>query len=128
MVGERNAFSCALEESIVPSGVSVATANDLRRYPRFSPPKGTILAWQTANQKEVSRIMTLGLGGLYIHTSEPPPLGTPIQLLIDGPTGEIRARAVVQQSKPNDGMGVKIVAMQPEDRARFARWLDRLSE
>ena len=108
-------------------GVSVAIPNDLRRYPRFSAPKSTILAWQTANKKEVSCVSILGLGGMYIHTTEPPPPGTLIQLLIDGLTGEIRARAVVQDSKPNEGMGVKLVGMQQEDRARFIRWLDRLS-
>jgi hypothetical protein len=101
----------------------MATTNDFRRYPRLSSPKGTILAWQSASMRHVSRVANLGLGGLYIRTMEPPPPGTFIQLLIDAPTGEVRARAVVQRSKPREGMGVKFVAMQQEDRARFARWL-----
>jgi hypothetical protein len=105
----------------------VATPNDFRRYPRFSPPKGTVLAWQSASKKDVSRVVNLGLGGLYIRTPEPPPPGTFIQLLLDVPAGEVRARAVVQRSKPKEGMGVKFVAMQQEDRARFARWLKRQS-
>jgi hypothetical protein len=123
----RNDFNCELKESIVRSGVSVATTNELRRYPRLSSPKGTVLAWQTASKREVSRVVNLGLGGLYIRTSEPPPPGTFIQLLLDVPTGEVRARAVVQRSKHKEGMGVKFVAMQQEDRARFIRWLKRLS-
>ena len=69
----------------------------------------------------------LGLGGLYIRTSEPPPPGTFIQLLLDVPTGEVRARALVQRSTPKEGMGVKFVAMRQEDRARFAQWLKLLS-
>ena len=105
----------------------MATTNDLRRYPRLSSPKGTILAWQTAHKRELSRVANLGLGGLYIRAMEPPPPGTFIQLLLDAPTGEVRARAVVQRSKPKEGMGVKFVAMQPEDRARFARWLKCLT-
>jgi hypothetical protein len=48
-------------------------------------------------------------------------------LLLDVPAGEVRARAVVQRSKPKEGMGVKLVAMQQDDRARFAQWLKRLS-
>lgn len=103
------------------------TTNDFRRYPRLCSPKGTILAWQTGNKREVSRLGNLGLGGLYIRTSEPPPAGTFIQLLIDVPTGEVRARAIVQTSKPREGMGVKFVAMQQEHRARFAQWLNHLS-
>jgi hypothetical protein len=69
----------------------------------------------------------LGLGGIYIRTTEPLPPGTFIQLLMDVPTGEVRARAVVRTCQPHHGMGVKFVAMQPEDRARFARWLNLLS-
>jgi len=54
-------------------------------------------------------------------------LDTNIRLLLDAPEGEIRARAVVRRATPNKGMGVKIVAMNPEDRARLMRWLDNLS-
>lgn len=106
--------------------VSVATTNDLRCCPRVPSPQGTILAWQTSGVRHVSHVANLGLGGLYIRTREPAPPGTFIQLLLDAPTGEVRARAVVQRSNPKDGMGVKIVAMQQEHRARFARWLRRL--
>jgi hypothetical protein len=109
------------------SGVFMPTTNDFRRYPRLCSPKGTILAWQSASMRHVSRVANLGLGGLYIRTTEVPPPGTFIQLLLDAPTGEVRARAVVQRSKPKEGMGVKFVAMQQEDRARFARWLKHLT-
>ena len=105
----------------------MTNTNDLRRYPRFPCPKGTHLAWQTANKRVVSSIVNLGLGGLYIRTVEPPSPGTFIQLLLDVPAGEVRARAVVQRSKPKEGMGVKFVAMQQEDRARFDQWLKHLS-
>ena len=109
------------------SGVAMANTNDLRRYPRLSSPNGTILAWQTASLRHISHVTNLGLGGLYIQTTDPPPPGTFIQLLFDVPTGEVRARAIVQRSKSKEGMGVKFVAMQQEDRGRFARWLNRLS-
>ena len=105
----------------------MTTTNDLRRYSRVSSPRGTILAWQTANKRELSPVANLGLGGLYIRTSEPPPPGTFIQLLLDVPTGEVRARAIVQRGKPKEGMGVKFVAMEQEHRARLAQWLKHLS-
>ena len=69
----------------------------------------------------------LSLGGLCIRTTEPPPAGTFIQLLLDAPVGQIRARAMVQWSEPQNGMGVKLVAMEQEDHARLANWLMRLS-
>ena len=49
-----------------------------------------------------------------------------IQVLLDAPTGEVRARAVVQRTSPRAGMGVKFVAMEQEHRARFAGWLRSL--
>jgi hypothetical protein len=77
--------------------------------------------------RQVSRVVDLSLGGLCIRTTQPPPTGTFIQLLLDAPTGHIRARAVVQWSEPNRGMGVKLVAMEQDDHARFVGWLRRLS-
>jgi len=104
-----------VNESNLPFGASVATTNDLRRYPRVPSPKGTILAWQSASSRQVSRLANLSLFGLHIRTTEPPPTGTVIQLLLNVPAGEVRARAVVQRSEPKRGMGVKLVAMQQED-------------
>ena len=105
----------------------MATTNEIRRYPRFNSPKPTFSAWQSASQRYVSRVENFGLGGLFIRTPEPPPQGTLIQLLLDTSEGDIRARAEVKNNRPKEGMGVKIVAMQQEDRARFVRWLKRLS-
>jgi hypothetical protein len=122
-----NTLDCELKERTLRFGVSVATMNDLRRYPRVPSPKGTILAWQSASSRQVSRLANLSLFGLYIRTTEPPPTGTVIQLLLNVPAGEVRARAVVQRSEPKRGMGVKLVAMRQEDRARFTGWLRRLS-
>lgn len=120
-------FTCEWEGSLVLSSDTMTTTNNLRSYPRLSSPKGTILAWRTAGKGFVSSVDNLGLGGIYIRTPQPPPPGTFIQLLLDVPTGEVRARAVVRTSQPRQGMGVKFVAMHQEDRARFARWLKLLS-
>ena len=70
--------------------------DDLRHYPRFNAPKSTFSAWQSASQRFVSRVATLGLGGLFIRTPEPPAVGTLILLLLDTPEGSIRARAEVR--------------------------------
>ena len=123
----RNIFDCDLKESTLRCGVPVATTNDLRRYPRISSPKGTILTWRGGFIRRVSRVANLSLGGLYIRTSEPPPTGAVVELLLNVPAGEVRARAVVQWSEPKKGVGVKFVAMQQEDHARFASWLKRFS-
>jgi hypothetical protein len=109
--------------------ISVVSAQDSERrvYPRFPAPKGTIVAWRSASRRTVSAVDNLALGGLFIRTPAPPSVGTFIHLLFDAPTGEVRARAAVQRSHPKEGMGVKFVAMEQEDRARFAGWLRTLS-
>jgi len=48
--------------------------------------------------------------GQHIRTPDPPATGTFIQLLLDVPTGEVRARAAVQRSSAKQGMGVESVA------------------
>jgi len=105
----------------------VAATNELRRYPRISAPQGAILAWRSGFLRQVSRIGNLSLGGLFIRTTEPPPTGAVVQLLLNVPAGEVRARATVQWSEPRKGVGVKFVAMQQEDHARFASWFKQLS-
>jgi hypothetical protein len=100
--------------------------NPTRRYPRAKSPKGLNVAWQSATQKLVSRVATLGLGGLFIRSKEPPATGTIIQLLIDIPGGGVRARAVVRDIQPGDGMGLGIVSMSQEDRARLSTFLSQL--
>jgi hypothetical protein len=100
---------------------------DLRSYPRLQSPRGAFLAWQSAKQKFVSYLGDLCMGGLFIRAMDPPSPGTSIQVLMDTPSGEIRARAVVCSARPKIGMGVKFVAMLPEDRARLGSWLKTLS-
>ena len=115
------------KEGIVFHGAFVAATNNSRRYPRHRSPKGTLLAWQAASVRDVSRVVNLSLGGIYVRAIEPPPVGTSIQLLLVAPALEqVRARAIVQRSEPQKGMGIKLIAMQQDDRARLDGWLKRL--
>src|SRR5438270_11809524 len=70
--------------------------------------------------------ITMGLGGLFISTNYPPQVGTTIRVLFDVDHGEVRARAVVRSVLARRGMGIEIIAMQPDDRARLSRWLELL--
>ena len=102
------------------------TSTGTRRYPRMKSPEGLGVAWQTTTQRLVSRVEALGLGGLFIRTQEPPVTGTIVRLLIDIPGGGVRARAIVRDIRPGEGMGVGIVYMGREDRARFSSFLSQL--
>lgn len=85
------------------------------------------VAWDTAGYRELSRVESIALGGLFISTKNPPREGTTIRLLFDAPGGEVRARAIVRNLRKGRGMGIEIIAMQPEHRARLSQCLKKLS-
>jgi len=77
--------------------------------------------------RAVSRISVLALGGLFISTPKPPPVGDAIQLIFEVPGGDVRARAIVRDSQQGKGMGVEFTAMGPEARARLNQLMNILS-
>jgi tetratricopeptide (TPR) repeat protein len=96
-----------------------------RQYARVPAPKGVLVGWKTAGRRTVSRIGTIGLGGLFACTATPPAAGSTIELVFDLSTGEVRARAEVRSSAPGRGMGIKFVQMRPEDRVRLNHFLSQ---
>jgi len=97
-----------------------------RRYPRVGLPKGLMVAWQAGGERIVSKIETIGLGGLFIQAPTPPVVGTILKLFFRLPDGDFRARAVVRNSEPGTGMGVEFTGMDYEARARLIQVLKRL--
>jgi len=66
----------------------------------------------------------MALGGLFLQTPTPPTKGSMLELLFEIAVGsQVRARAVVRNSVPGTGMGVKFVHMQAEDRSRLNKFL-----
>jgi len=98
-----------------------------RRYPRVKAPAGLLVACQNANRKWLSYVDGLGLGGLFIRTPEPLPVGSVIQIMIAVPGDGVRARAVVKDVRPNEGMGVGIVSMGQDDRLRLSSFVRGLA-
>jgi len=106
--------------------MSETLAAKRRRYQRVVIPKGMQVAWQSGGGRSVSRVATLGLGGMFVRTPSPPPVGEMVKLVFDVPGGEVRAKGVVRHSTSGSGMGVEFTTMQPEDRARLSQLLSRL--
>jgi hypothetical protein len=97
-----------------------------RRYPRAQLPKGLAVVWQAGGLRSVTRVRTIGLGGLFITTPQPPAVGAILQLAFTVPDGDVRARAAVKSIRPGQGMGVELKDMGAQERARLAQLVKRL--
>ena len=98
-----------------------------RRFARVALPKGMLIAWQHSGGRFVSRVSTLGLGGLFINTPDPAPAGSVVRVVFDVPGGEVRARAIVKTAEAGKGMAVAFIDMGYADRARLDQLLKKLT-
>lgn len=105
----------------------MSSDNKVRRYVRVKLPKGKLVAWEHQGERNVSMVEVLGLGGLFICTPHPPPTGDYIKLVFEIPGGDVRARALVCNSRIGEGMGIQFVSMGYEARARLNRLLTSIS-
>jgi len=85
------------------------------------------VAWEHLGIRRVSIANVLALGGLFISTPHPPPVGDVIKLVFEVPGGEVRARAAVRTSEPGKGMGIEFTAMKQDARARLDRLMKTLT-
>jgi hypothetical protein len=97
-----------------------------RRYHRAKLNKGLAVGWRSGKLQGLSRAEIVALGGLFIRTPDPAPVGASVQLAFNLPDGEVRARAVVRNSKPGEGMGVEFVGMDTIARGRLQAAMKRL--
>lgn len=82
--------------------------------------------WRCNGQEDVSRVLDLGAGGLFIQTQKSRPVGALVKIEFLVQEGQIWADAVVRHLTPNRGLGLKFTAMPEEDRARFGVLITRL--
>jgi len=105
----------------------MSSSQKVRRYARVPLPKGAVVAWEHSGKRKISTASVLALGGLFISTPEPPPKGEFIQLVLQVPGGEVRARALVCDSQPGKGMGIEFKVMGQEARARLGQLMKTLT-
>jgi len=85
------------------------------------------VAWEGSGQRFVSQVFDLSLGGVFIPTADPPPVGTSVKLVFEISGRNIRARAIVRRSVSGIGMGVEFVAMGYEERGQLLGLLKKLA-
>jgi len=97
-----------------------------RKYLRVNLPKGLKVAWTYGKQRELTIAGTVSIGGLFVISQQPAPVGSTVRLLFDIPGGEVLATAVVRNLAPGRGMGIEFIEIRQEDRARLDGLLQRL--
>lgn len=97
-----------------------------RKYPRIELSRGMLVAWQAGGCRQVARVATLSVGGIFVTTPNPPTAGTILQLVFEVPDGDVRVRGGVVYVQPGKGMGIHFRGMAANERARFAHLLKRL--
>jgi hypothetical protein len=106
--------------------VTEESGRKTRRYPRISLPKGMPVSWHGADLQLFSRVKTLGMGGLFISTPNPPPVGTKLMLAFEVPGGNVRADAIVRNTAPAEGFGVEFTRMPIGDKILLQKLMKRL--
>src|SRR5271163_2021637 len=104
----------------------MANSEQTRRHPRVKAPKGLLVAWEAGTRRAVSYLESIALGGFFIRTAQPAPERTTLRILLELPSGDFRARAIVRRVAPRKGMGIEFIGMNPEDRARLNLLLRKL--
>lgn len=104
----------------------VASEIPARRYQRILLPKGMFVAWYGGNDHQTSRVQTLGMGGVFVASTNPPPVGAVLRMVFEVPGGSVRADGIVRSVLPGQGMGVEFTKLGPQDRILLDRLLKRL--
>ena len=98
-----------------------------RRYQRASPPSGMPVVWLGSDFAVFfSRVQTIGMGGLFIATPKPAPVGTKLRLTFQVPGGSVLPEAIVRNVAPGRGMGVEFTRMEPSERSLLENLMERL--
>ena len=82
--------------------------------------------WECNGDHDLSRVMDLSVGGLFIKTPKFKRLGATTHLHFLVQEGQIRADAVVRHVKAGGGLGLKFKAVSEKDRPNLAALMKRL--
>jgi PilZ domain-containing protein len=84
------------------------------------------VCWRSQGRDDLSAVRNLSVGGLFIETATPRPVGTTTKIDFLVQEGQIRADATVRHLKPATGMGLQFTVLPDADRARLGMLITRL--
>jgi len=97
-----------------------------RRFRRITLPKGMLVAWYGGGDQRVSRVKTIGMGGLFVAEPDAPAVGTSLRLSFEVPGGSVHVEAIVRDVTPGEGMGLEFTRLNTRDRVLMEILLRRL--
>ena len=98
-----------------------------RRNLRFPFSAAVELTETQSGAKMSGRTSDLGLGGCYIDTLNPFPVGTEVKIRILKGSETFEAQARVTFAQSGMGMGVAFVSAQPSQVRTFQAWIQEIS-
>jgi hypothetical protein len=109
------------------SNNAVAVPEERRRNLRYAFSATVEAVENQSGTKVIGRTSDLGLGGCYVDTLSPFPVGSEIKITIVRENENFNAQAKVVYSMMGMGMGVAFVSAQPKQVRIFQRWLQEIS-
>jgi PilZ domain len=82
--------------------------------------------WECVRDRDLSRVVDLSMGGLFIETPKAKHVGATTKLYFLVEEGQIRADAVVRHVKSGCGLGLKFNAVSEKDRPNLTALMERL--
>ena len=104
----------------------------MRRHPRFITRQKVELTVEGRNALRPVWMRDISKGGLFIETTEPPALRTPVSVTIQTPDGQLELRAeVVHVRQPEDthrsGVGIQFVDLDADKRSAIENYVEGLA-
>jgi hypothetical protein len=97
-----------------------------RLISRIATHEDVWVCWRCEGLEDVSRVCDLSVGGLFLSTPTPRPVGARAKVDFLVPEGQIRAEAVVQHLVPSGGVGMKFTAITDQDCPRLVALMNRI--
>jgi hypothetical protein len=82
--------------------------------------------WQCNGREDISGVRNISMGGMFLETPQPKAEGVLTRLHFLVQEGQIRADAVVRHTKSGEGLGLRFIALNEQDRPKLAALLSRL--
>jgi PilZ domain len=115
----------ARRPAAAPASHPAVAGRERRRYPRIWCQGRVEFRQKGAQDPILGRLQVLGEGGCYIQTLTAAPELSELDLRVNAEDLELRASAVVRDSRAGFGMGVEFGPIHPAHLARLQEWVSR---